>query len=342
MFPEALPPPQFAFVLFRIYVFLVFSRLQELFLPIPKLLLLIGVLAASITFVSTGAPRLLVSRIGWLVTAFGMCIAASVPFSMWRNGSLAVLIAWMPYLLLFILGAQLLTTVAAIRSTMNTIAFATLVILFMSIGFTERVMGRITLGSGTIGDPNDVANFLLFGSSCWILILLDSRGKRLKQIVPCLCIALIVLSVLRTGSRAGLIALVVLTIVAVGRLSHISKCIVLVAAVGIALVAYLLLPDSITVRYKTLLHDANDNTELSREESAARGSTEGRMILLKQSISISARHPFLGVGAGQSSQLIMRTMRNVAFGCRGKCRTTATRKYPVNLASRDFLRIWPF
>ena len=298
-YPQALPPPRLAFVLFRIYVFLVFSRIQEFFLPIPKLLLVIGVLAAAITFVSAGPPRALASRMGWLVTAFGMCMALSVPFSMWPGGSLKILLAWMPYLLLFIVGAQLLTTVEAIRRTMYTIALATLFVMLLSFGVSTQIMGRISLGEGTIGDPNDMANFLLFGSPCIILILLDSQGNWLRKIFHVLGLALILVSVLRTGSRAGLIALIVLTLVAVGRLPHMSKVLFLVGAVIVALLAYALLPTSITVRYKTLLEDAQDTSELSREESAARGSTEGRMILLKQSIKISARHPFLGVGAGQ-------------------------------------------
>ncbi len=139
----------------------------------------------------------------------------------------------------------------------------------------------------TYSDPNTFAATTLFMLPfTWELLQL-SRKLRWK-VFFLLHLALSVVVVLKTGSRGGLIALLLFAGWAVFRSRRRSRTLVVMLIAGSVIVATL--SAQLVMRYETILHP-----ELNR---SATESAEGRIAGLKRGYALFLRRPLTGIGPG--------------------------------------------
>jgi O-antigen ligase len=156
----------------------------------------------------------------------------------------------------------------------------------------EDFGGRLGLEFGSISNPNDFACHLLLTLP---FLLWVARGTR-SIVVRTLALAgvgLGVFTILRTGSRGALIALVLASLFVLLRGTAPQRIVLLGSAVVLIPVLLVALPKETLQRITSF--SASD-TSASAE---ALGSSEMREYLLRKSVEYAFHNPIFGVGAGQ-------------------------------------------
>ena len=298
--PAAVAEPNaLAFVIFLIYLFFCFSRFHEFFLRIPKLMLILGFGAFIFTAVTGGSFGWMRSRQAALLLIFTGAMCASVPFSFWKGGSMRAILAWVPYVLIFLLGAQLVHTKKALYRTMLVVASAGLFLAVLSFMAGNFSRSRLGLGS-SVGNANDLAALILFGIPCWGILARKEARNALRLLLVTACVLLSLAVVLKTGSRGALVALIAMILSIFWRLSVPKKFVFLVLVLLAGSLTYHWLPRSVASRYTTLFSDVdNPYQRMDPDEVIAAESTMARQRILKQSIRLTLQHPLWGVGVGQ-------------------------------------------
>lgn len=226
----------------------------------------------------------------WL--AFLVYMVLAVPFSSWRGDSFMLVQTYIRTgFVMLLITAGLAMTWMECRQMLYAIALATLVNLAtMQLLMTQTTNNdRIFMESkGMISDPNDLAAHLLLVLPFLLFFLLRRRTAVVTRYFLGIAIAFGILLIFRTGSRGGLVALIV-TLAFVLIFGSIRKKI----AVGLAafLMCFLLvavLPGSTWKRLRSF----SGGDEVGQ-------SSEARKYLLIKSIEISLRNPIFGVGPGQ-------------------------------------------
>jgi O-antigen ligase len=172
-------------------------------------------------------------------------------------------------------------------------------VIALFLGSTEG--GRLWLPAGRFANPNDLADILLIGLPFWWWVLTDARTSRIWKPVALLLMGLMLLIMLRTGSRGAMIALLAVVVVVFLRAPARGKLILAGASALVVLCAALVLPPSVAKRYVTFFQRSQTSADLQEEteDENAVGSSEARRELLKASLELTLQHPLFGVGAGQ-------------------------------------------
>ena len=288
--------------LFLIFLFFTLARPHEFLLHIPKLMMVLGCLSFLAAVVSMGVSRVLSSRLGILLLVFTLFMALSAPFGYWKAGSLRIILAWLPSVLLFVVGGLAITSHRLLRSAMYVMALASAFLILMSSVYSATVFGRLTLGleGATLGNANDLATVMLFCFPCWLLAWnVFTRNPGVRLIVAAgMILSLVVVA--RTGSRSAMVSLMVMALVIFWHLSVGRKVLFAVTTIALALMMSLVIPKSVKARLMATEATPEDR-EYAQEESAAIGSAQQRKQLLLESLKVTALHPILGVGPGQFS-----------------------------------------
>ena len=290
-------PQHFGIVALVAYLFVLLVRLPEILsihLGSSYSVVLISTVVTFLCAAISGQFRTLtLSRLTLFYVLLHLWFTFTVPFSAWRFGSFTALrgIAQCAGMYLFI--ALLVRTERHLRLAAWSVCASTLGVLVYTAlfaRFEREEYERISTGLGRFGNSNDLALFLLMGMPFWMYVAASKRYNAAIRIFAALEIAASVLQCLRTGSRGALLTLILLAAVLFFVVSIANKARILVLAVGVALLAATVVPDSVRNRLASVL-------DSSRDQSAAQSST-GRMLLLKESLEITARRPIFGVGLG--------------------------------------------
>jgi O-antigen ligase len=286
------------------YIFLVFSRLLDVspiwFLHIPLITL---VLLVAMTLARGDLKHGFSTRLSWYFAALTAWVVVCFPFSVWRSASIGPVTGSIQSLGMFWIILQLVRTPDDWRRVGSAYAYSVLAGALLSFFVGRDIEGRIALVNGTLADPNEFALILAIGLPFWWFKA--SRAGALGKALCWLCTVPILVSFARTGSRSGLITLGVLFVVMIIFANVTQKVmIVAVAALGI-LAASALLPSYLKARFTSIFtpHDVQQLDDKSREQlNADLSSSEGREMLLKQSIQMTFEHPIFGVGPGVFAQ----------------------------------------
>jgi O-antigen ligase len=300
-----------SFSIFIAFLFMIFSRILEQYVTWFPLLHLPGLSyrVMGLFLVLTGAMfAAFRDRIGLYVLGFTAWLLLSIPFSVWRGGSVQTLTdEWLVGFVAFVATASLITDFHQYTRTARTIAVA---MLFLTITCANRGnmdTGRLFLEYGRFSNPNEMAQALLLGMPFWWALYSTWRawfGKLLA--VGTLAAMLYIIS--KTGSRGALIAITVIVAVMFIRASVLGKMKVLVAAAVLLVLAILTLPGSLKERYQTFFAEDEQEVPLAgRGENpagntmmdSAVSSTASRRDMLRRSIILTFRNPLFGVGPGQ-------------------------------------------
>lgn len=303
------PLRKFGLLLLLVFLYCAFSRAPELYLSNLHLPLIFSTLAFAATVFSSGIQRALESSTGKMLILFTLWLIFLIPFSTWRTGSLELVKEdWSRSLLCYIMVAGLVMTIEECRQVMMALALASLTAAVVALATGATVEGRLALKAGHLSNPNDLAQALLLGLPFWVV--LSRKHGVFTKVLLVAPMAIILVAIARTGSRAVMISVMVMCVLVLffGRSSIISK-LTAVVAISLALVlAVLVMPSVVRDRYLTAMSGAPAAVEVDelsagdlakvQNNISAVESREQRMALLKQSIILTLKHPIFGVGPG--------------------------------------------
>jgi O-antigen ligase len=287
----------------NLFIFFSFSRILDLTLSSLRLPMIFGFLTAAVLLFDGGFPRSLSSNITRSLMAFTVWASIGLPFSYWRTGTLNELKdTWLKTMLVCLAIAGLITTYKRMRTMLFTMAsaFGMATLLLMVFGIYSGEDSRLCLPIGELANSNQVALAMMLGLPLSWLVVGDKTRMKVVRFAFALATPLMLRVILRTGSRAALIALMVMFLGLVLSVSFLSKVKLLVAGAAIFLIAFGILPNVLKARYSTLISDQvvfGDDVSYDVQASA-RLSAVSRKDLLKAGFIMTARNPIFGVGMG--------------------------------------------
>lgn len=293
------PLQRFGLYAGALYLFALTSQISLLVLPLAKLhlpavLMTVSLLSAFATFALAPTP---ISRIGYLMAALTVIYGLAAVSGVWPGGSVTVLLNfWLRSLAVFVVLANLPLTMRDCTVLAAAFAGGVAFLSIYSLISAGEVQGRIIAEGTSFADPNDLALWILVALPIWAYL----ASRRSASIVFKACVyplmLLMLLVILRTGSRGGLLALAAVAIFLFLQVKGIKRILIAGAVLVALVVAAFLVPPEARERYVTIFSSAS--SQYSDTSRIATESREGRIELLKRSIILSLRHPLLGVGPG--------------------------------------------
>jgi hypothetical protein len=303
------PVNKFGFYVMQVYLFLLISRAAEFIDPNQHfhLAMITACLGLVCTALNVAVRRAFQTRIGIALAAFSAWVIFELPFSSWRGGSFHALTdSWLKSYLTYVILAALISSFGQLRKALTCVALATGVIVFLSfrMGINSEADSRLSFSGGTFANANDLAMELILGLPFIVQIAADKRRARLLRLLAWLVIPVLLFVVLKTGSRAGLIALLAMGVLLFFRTTAKNRLIIAAVAVVMAAVGPLLLSSDLRARYSTILGGSALNERTVNEQEAnvidsADESKEGRVELIRYAFLLTAHNPIFGVGMFQ-------------------------------------------
>jgi O-antigen ligase len=266
-----------------------------------RLALMLAFLAVVTIVLSGGLFNLFSTKITWALLGFTGWLCLGVPFSVWRGGSFGQFKFWLVSLVSFLLLTGCVNGLEQSRRAMETVAMAVLVIefcsFFLGTSTSGKDVGRLSFVSGTLANSNDLATLLLMGLPFCLLVVRARSGFSVLRVAAMAGLILIPLSVVRTGSRGGLLTLALLFMVYFVSIPAIQKVPVAIGALILVVAALMVASSTALDRYRTIFR-SSDAEYYSTAEASAELSAINRKQLLLRSLSMTLHHPLMGVGPG--------------------------------------------
>lgn len=289
------------FVLLSSFLLLLFGRICDFYLTGMHLPLIISILCLVFAFAGGKVLTLFGTRAGILLLAFSAWLCLAVPTSFWRGGSVELLKdQWLKSLATFLLAGTLIVSARQCAQILRVLASALLIAAILALAFGTSRDGRLALLQGFYGS-NELATGMVLGLVCWSFTIRNPAHSRLARILSLPCSALLLYVLVKTGSRAGLVAL---AIVLPFMYQRSKKSRVLGAALALAVVVggFAFLPRITMARFRATFSDEAAQQGLDEKEleirGMARGSAVSRWELLMTAIALTVENPVFGVGPG--------------------------------------------
>lgn len=297
-----------AFPLLAVFLFAIYSAAMEVTLFLPKIRpqLILAVFGLLVVFGTGQFVKIINSRVGLCLVAFTAWFFACVPFGAWPGGSFQVFMdQWYKALLIFFLTAGILTTLPQAGRLFRVIAVGTGFLGVLTLFKNNRSgEGRLILDNTRYANSNDLAWTLLIGLTFIGFMFL--RGGRVQKSIALLMTLPVLLTISRTGSRAGAMGAGLLFLLTVYQSKPSTRIKLMAVTPVLFLVIFILMPRDMRLRYTTFFgtYDVYDTSAEAKLRVSAIGSAEAREQLFYDSLTVTAHHPLLGVGPGnfQSAQ----------------------------------------
>jgi hypothetical protein len=289
----------FAFNCTLVFLFFRFSFLHE-FVQAKTgidthILLILGFLSYATCFFGGAAFSGLQDKSTWMWLGFATCMCLATYTSFWRGGSFAIIFPYLRTTLPFILLIPAVTfTAVELKRLLNTIGIAGMTTIVIGLTSNDFTSGRMDLdsASGSIGNSNDYAAYMLLVLPA-IAYFAFGKGRNIVfKLLGSGAIALGFYQFLSTGSRGGLVSLIVTGLYILKHSSAKVRIAVLVGLPLLAAVAIPFVPSESRTRLASLFSSSDQIGE-------AQASQEERTQLLIASLHATATHPLLGVGPGE-------------------------------------------
>ena len=273
-------------------------------LHVKGYLSLVTLIALPFVWLACGATfRGLRHPIGRWWAVFLLLLLLDVPFSIWRSGSLALLMNYIPrsYMLFFFVTAFTGSFRNCRRLMYLNVAVSLTALLTCIVFGTYGEDGRwfVPGGAGFFENSNELAMQLLIGITQFVYLF--SQKNVFGKAVAVLGIAGSMPYMLWTGSRGcalGAIACSAVVFYTSRNRARVVATIVVVTVIGLASA-----PSAIIRRITLLTSDEQAGT--SSADLSAIESQLSRIELLKRSIYETIKHPLFGVGPGQFPVAVM-------------------------------------
>ncbi len=259
----------------------------------------VTVFIVPLVFVLTGTiSRGLRHPIGKFWVAFAVCVALSLPFSIWRSGTLSLLVNYYPksYMLYFYL-CGCIVSVRQLRSMMTVLLTGAYSVLFVCFAFGSSENGRFSIpGSIFFENANELGLQLLLNITFFLYVFFTNRHI-LWKIISFAGTGLSIQYMLKTGSRGEFLGflIVVLTTFLFSK----RKLIFVAAAVPVICLSLFVVPKETMHRLTYIFMGASEVVASNMSDLSSRDSQLERQKLFWDSIAYSFQYPLFGVGAGQ-------------------------------------------
>ena len=231
----------------------------------------------------------------WLLYLFWVILA--VPFSVWKGGSVALLLAYVPrgWIQLYYYSAFLIAFRHCRRCMFFLIA-SNLMLLLDCFLFGAATQGRFEIPESIFfANANDLALQLLIAVTQFVYLLYQRQVW--KHLLGAAGIVIALMYILKTGSRGAVLAALILGIVSMlfGR----NRIRLALAGVPIAVALLLVVPASFFHRFTLMAFRPETTTARDFSDAAAVASQIQRTALFQLSVIYAIHHPLFGVGPGQ-------------------------------------------
>jgi hypothetical protein len=288
-----------AFRLTLVYIVMLVGRLPEITVQLIGTslyqVLVVSVTLLALAVITGDLVKVGSTRMGVMWIAFHLWVTFSLPFSGHRRGTFEVLQpTLLAFVAVFFLGGFLTLSVDALRKGFGAMSWAGVVgLAWMQYTGVSDESDRFA-SIGTFGNSNLLAIYVLIMIPFWSFIVINRRYLWTTRLFFLGVIGLGFVSVLRTGSRSGLMTIGLLTVLMflALKLANKAKFLVVVAVATIAILAWA--PESLKSRWATVFNsEAKDVAAVG-----AITSSDARYALLVESLETTVKHPVLGVGLG--------------------------------------------
>jgi O-antigen ligase len=298
------PGSAVGFLLLLALLFAVYSRLLD-FLTVPlRIIAFLAAGAALVALISGSLFRAIRHPITLCLLAFTAWAGLTIPLSVWPGGSFDTLITWLRSLLVFGLITAFTTTYSRLLTVVKVIAIALLVLTGLTYVIGTTILGRLSMSGSKFGNPNDLAQILLMAMPLWWFLAFRPGVALLWRLLSLVCLVLVLGALVKTGSRAGLLAFAIVLLAVFFLGSSKRRIPIALGTLAVMAMSFLFLPDVVRQRYFTLFgrasapaDDASEAEEVAEE--AATASASARQEQLKESLAVTIHHPVFGVGLGQ-------------------------------------------
>jgi len=297
---ETSPLQSLGFNFLLVFIFLAFSRIFDIKFSSLHITGITYRVVFAMAVLSGAFKLALDNKIGRAMLGFTVCFALSVPFSIWKGGSLPVFRDnWLMFsFVAFLATGGLTATFEQTKKAVNAMAWALLVFVIIANVFGTTETGRLFLPQGKFANPNEMAQALLIGLPLWFGKMMEAESPP-KKLFAAGVMGLMLLTVFRTGSRGALIGFAVMAAFVFFRASVMGKAQIVIAMILVLGMITATQSGKLISRYKTIASDDVEDEESDPGmQSSAVTSTESRKQLLKSSIKLTIRHPLFGVGPG--------------------------------------------
>jgi O-antigen ligase len=235
--------------------------------------------------------------IGGLWLGFLVWMSLAVPFSIWKGGSVALLISYIPHgWIQLYYYAAFLVSVRHCRRLMFFLIASNFLLLLDCFLYGTIKDGRFEISESMFfTNANDLALQLLIAITQFMYLFYQRQAW--KQILGAGAILVTLIYMLRTGSRGALLAVIILACVSIAFGKNRIRS--LLIGVPIALVALMLIPSSVFHRLTLVGLQPERITVNDMEDASAVASQIQRMALFRQSVTYAITHPLVGVGPGE-------------------------------------------
>ncbi len=289
-----------AFAFFALDLFVSTSRILEIVgfaghITIPYLGVTLHVVTLVLALISGSARRVITSRIGFYLLFFTVWMMVCTLLSTWRGGSADTLAhEWLPSLIIFA-SCGTVVTLAQCKKVSTVLAASVAFIASASFSLGTVKADRFSFDAGTLAGANELAMLLLLGAPFFLVPMLSKGSSRFRKVVAIVLGIVALIPVVRSASRGGLLAVILMVMVLFWTLPFASKMKLGILSVVLAVIFFALTPPEVLSRYSTLFGDAQSDDEVA--QSAAE-SSQARQHLLEQSLRLTMQHPIFGLGPG--------------------------------------------
>jgi O-antigen ligase len=296
-------PHRVATFILLVYLLLVMSRVVEV-LPVllginPHLTLILMVVCLLGALLTGGLVKAAKTPVVILFTALTFWFMLATLSSQWRGGSVRTLVFfWASSYACVLLLPSLVSTLDQCRKVCYVLAFSLVPIGLVTLSSQTQIQGRDSALFGTLGNPNDLAFSMLLLIPFAILLIQSESLLNWKTIVCVVAIIYALVKTLRTGSRAGVLTMLICFVILLLNAQMKTKVKMIVAAALIAIAAVPFVPSTVLLRYATVFSGTSYESAMSADEVSAVQSTRFRKMLFEESVRLMVEHPLFGVGPG--------------------------------------------
>ncbi|MHB8056983.1 MAG: O-antigen ligase family protein [Desulfuromonadaceae bacterium] len=267
--------------------------------------LVLGLLTLCIWFFNTNnaAGKGPVEKQVKLYSYLLLIMVLSLPFSYYKSASLKELFHYSTVVLFVFLFYKLMTSAEKIQKMLFVycVGIATYGLSVLTQGSLKE--GRISFG--TMFDPNDIA-FYMISFITFNLFYISRDNSRVVRLISMASFMLGLLIVIKTGSRGGFVALMVLlTYFLLKRSATFNLSVLQKGALVLLAIISLQFIDFDRERYRSIV-DYKDDYNMTSEE--------GRIAIWKRGMKLMATHPLTGVGFNRFSEGLGRDRESRGLG----------------------------